>query len=107
MSDMTVEPVSITARELSRRAANALDRVERGERLIVTRDGEPIAEIIPIEPGRRTLARWVREGLLAEPPTCGYARAEAVSTAARLLHQEPPGRTATEVLLEMRDQERA
>lgn len=103
---MTAEPASITARDLSRRAANALDRVERGERLVVTRDGEPIAEIIPIDPARRTLARWVKDGLMAEPPPSGYARAAVVSRAARRLLPARPGRTATDVLLEMREDER-
>jgi prevent-host-death family protein len=56
---------SISSRDLSRRAAAVLDRVEQGERLIVTRDGEPVAEIIPIDRSERTLARWVREGVIA------------------------------------------
>ncbi|WP_322751420.1 MULTISPECIES: type II toxin-antitoxin system prevent-host-death family antitoxin [unclassified Frankia] len=106
MSDMTAGQASINARDLSRRAASVLDRVERGERLIVTRDGEPIAEIIPIARTQRLLARWVRDGLIPEPPPAGYATATAVASAARDLPSVPAGRTATDVLLDMREDER-
>jgi prevent-host-death family protein len=106
MSDMLPERPSISARDLSRRAASVLDRVEHGERLVVTRDGEPIAEIIPIDRGQRALARWVKDGLIPEPPPAGYATAAAVSRAARLLPPAEQGPTATEVLLRMRDEER-
>ncbi|HEX5594851.1 MAG TPA: type II toxin-antitoxin system prevent-host-death family antitoxin [Micromonosporaceae bacterium] len=103
---MTAERASISARDLSRRAASVLDRVEHGERLIVTRDGEPVAEIIPIDRSQRILARWIKEGLIAEPPSSGYARAAAVSRGARKLPPAPPGQNATEVLLQMREDER-
>ncbi|WP_239347854.1 type II toxin-antitoxin system Phd/YefM family antitoxin [Frankia sp. CiP3] len=106
MSDMTAGQASINARDLSRRAASVLDRVEHGERLVVTRDGEPIAEIIPIARAQRLLARWVRDGLIPEPPPAGYATATAVASAARGLPSVPAGRTATEVLREMREDER-
>jgi prevent-host-death family protein len=97
---------TVTARELSRRAADVLDRVEHGERLTVTRDGEAIAEIIPIDPAQRLLARWVRNGLISEPPAGGYAKAATIAAAARRLPVEPEGRSATEALLEMREDER-
>lgn len=103
---MTAERASINARDLSRRAASVLDRVEHGERLVVTRDGEPIAEIIPIDRAERLLARWVRDGLIAEPPSSGYAKGSAVARAARRLPSVTPGRTATDHLLEMREDER-
>jgi prevent-host-death family protein len=106
MSDVIPEQASINARDLSRRAASVLDRVEHGERLVVTRDGEAIAEIIPIDRSRRLLARWARDGLIPEPPSSGYAKAAVVAGAARLLPSTPPGRTATELLLEMREDER-
>ncbi|WP_322753641.1 type II toxin-antitoxin system prevent-host-death family antitoxin [Frankia sp. Cas3] len=104
MSDMTAGQASINARDLSHRAASVLDRVEHGERLMVTRDGEPIAEIIPIARTQRLLARWVRDGLIPAPPPAGYAT--AVASAARDLPSVPAGRTATDVLLDMREDER-
>jgi prevent-host-death family protein len=107
MSGM-VEPSSVTARELSRRAASVLDRVEHGERLTITRDGEAIAEIIPIDRSRRALNRWVKAGLIATPPPEGYATAAAAAALA------PPaplvsddGRTVSDVLRDMRDDERS
>lgn len=104
---MTAEPVSVSARELSRRAASVLDRVESGERLIVTRDGEPIAEIIPIDRTQRLIARWVREGLLSEAPAPSATKAASVARAARESWVDGCGvPSATEALLEMREDER-
>ena len=106
MSDMMVEQSSVSARALSRRAAAVLDRVEHGERLTITRDGEPIAEIIPIDRARRVLARWVKEGMIPPPPASGYAKAGDASNAARGLPVTSPGPAASEVLLRMREEER-
>jgi len=106
---MSAERAAVSARDLSRHAANVLDRVEHGERLLVTRDGEPIAEIIPIDPAQRLLARWAKEGLITELPAAASGKAATVSAAARqLLGTQPPtGPTATEILLQMREDERA
>jgi prevent-host-death family protein len=103
---MLPERASISARDLSRRAASVLDRVEHGERLVVTRDGEPIAEIVPIGRAQRVMARWVKEGLIPEPSPSGYATAGAVSHAVRALPPVEPGETATEALGRMREHER-
>jgi len=103
---MAAEQASITARDLSRRAASVLDRVEHGERLTVTRDGEPIAEIVPIDRSQRTLARWAREGLIPPAPASGHAKAADASTVARRLPRPEPGPAATEALKHMRDDER-
>jgi prevent-host-death family protein len=67
VSDMAADNI-VTARDLSRRAAAVLDRVEHGERLTITRDGEPIAEIVPIDRSRRTIARWVQASRSAPLP---------------------------------------
>jgi prevent-host-death family protein len=39
---------SVTVRDLRDKGGEVLDRVERGERLIVTRDGRAIAELRPL-----------------------------------------------------------
>ncbi len=39
---------SVTVRELRNKGGEVLDRVERGERLIVTRDGRAVAELRPV-----------------------------------------------------------
>ena len=106
MSGMLPDRPSITARDLSRRAASVLDRVEHGERLVVTRDGEPIAEIVPIDRAQRVMARWVKDGLIPEPPSAGYATAAALSRAARSMPAVEPGENATDALLHMRENER-
>jgi prevent-host-death family protein len=103
------EAVSVSARDLSRRAASVLDRVEHGERLTVTRDGEPIAEIVPIDPVRRVMLRWTRTGVVAQPPDEGWATAGAVADAVRSkgsIHASVEGPSATDALFEMRDEER-
>ena len=67
-----------------------------------------MAEMVPIEPVQRLLVRWVEEGLIAEPPPGDSAKAGTVSSAARrvLGAQPPSGPTATEILLQMREDER-
>ena len=39
---------SVTVRDLRNSRGRVLDRVERGERVIVTRDGRPVAELRPL-----------------------------------------------------------
>ena len=54
----------VSIRELRNHGGEVIDRVERGERLTVTRDGKPVAELAPL--GRAPLgapallARWSR-----------------------------------------------
>jgi prevent-host-death family protein len=38
----------VTVRELRNKGGEVLERVEHGERVIVTRDGHPIAELRPL-----------------------------------------------------------
>jgi hypothetical protein len=61
----------------------------------------------PIDRAQRLLARWVKDGLIAELPAVHSAKAETVSAAARKLLPAPEGPTATDVLLQMRADERA
>jgi prevent-host-death family protein len=39
---------SVTVRDLRNSGGEVLDRVERGESVIVTRDGQPVAELRPL-----------------------------------------------------------
>jgi len=39
---------SVTVRDLRNKGGEVLDRVERGERIIVTRDGRAVAELRPL-----------------------------------------------------------
>lgn len=60
----------VTARDLCRRGADLLDEVElEGHRLMVTRNGRPVAIVGPVadNPGARRLARFSRRR--GPPPT--------------------------------------
>lgn len=40
----------VTIRDLRNKGGDVIDRVERGETLVVTRDGRPVAELRPLRP---------------------------------------------------------
>lgn len=45
----------MTVRDLRNRGADVLARVERGETMVVTRDGRPVARVVPLSrPSRAT-----------------------------------------------------
>lgn len=52
----------VTVRELRNHGGEVLQRVERGEALTVTRDGQPIAELRPLRrrpiPAETLVSRW-------------------------------------------------
>jgi len=52
----------VTIRELRNRGGDVIDRVEAGERVVVTRSGKPVAELRALQaPGlssRALLRRW-------------------------------------------------
>ncbi len=48
--------MSVPVRDLRNRSAAVLARVERGERVIVTKDGDPVAAVVPL-PRRPLTAR--------------------------------------------------
>ncbi|MGZ8801856.1 MAG: type II toxin-antitoxin system Phd/YefM family antitoxin [Mycobacterium sp.] len=45
---------TIPQRDLRNENAKVIDAVTAGETFVVTRNGEPVAELRPIRPGRRT-----------------------------------------------------
>lgn len=55
---------AVSIRELRNHGGEVVDRVLAGERLVVTRDGRPVAELRPLDrPGldaATLLARWSR-----------------------------------------------
>lgn len=52
----------VTIRDLRNKGGQIVDRVAAGERLIVTRDGDPVAELRPLQreglSARHLLDRW-------------------------------------------------
>ena len=60
--------MEIGSRELRSTLATALKRVSSGERLVITVDGKPVAQLGPLEPaGAPTLVDLAASGLI-EPP---------------------------------------
>lgn len=56
-----------TVRDLRNKGGQVLDRVLAGERVIVTRDGKPVAELRPV-PGTRLDAHALVERFRRLPP---------------------------------------
>jgi prevent-host-death family protein len=56
---------SVTVRELRNHGGEVLDRVARGESLVVTRDGAEVAELVPLRRRPRATAELIgsRRGL--------------------------------------------
>ena len=84
--------------ELKASLSSVLRDVERGEQVTIVSDGRPIAEIVPAMPPRsEKMERLVAEG--------------KVTPATRPLPKNPPpprdtGRSASEVILAEREEER-
>ena len=59
-----MQPSQVSIRDLRNRGGDVVDRAERGERVIVTRDGRPVAELHPLTrspvPLESLLERWRR-----------------------------------------------
>ena len=65
---MYAQGVEIGTRELRANLAAALRQVGAGERLVITVDGRPVAQLGPVDPsGSPTLADLAASGLV-EPP---------------------------------------
>ncbi|HMO50661.1 MAG TPA: type II toxin-antitoxin system Phd/YefM family antitoxin [Kiritimatiellia bacterium] len=55
--------ITIPFTEFRRNASNLLDRVEKGESLLLVRHGRPIAEILPVSTGDGHIPSWKRPGI--------------------------------------------
>jgi prevent-host-death family protein len=51
---------TVTIRELRNRGGDVVDRVEAGERVLVTRDGKPVAELRPLSPAALSAVELLR-----------------------------------------------
>jgi prevent-host-death family protein len=56
-----------TIRDLRNHGGEVIDRVRAGEHVVITRDGEPVAELRPL-PRRRLSAAALVEAFRALPP---------------------------------------
>jgi prevent-host-death family protein len=62
---MTDNTDAVTARELNRLTGATLDRVLRGRRVLVVRNGRPVALLVPVDESGAPLAE--RRGAAQEP----------------------------------------
>jgi len=51
---------AVTIRDLRNHGGDVVARIERGERLVVTRDGRPVAELVPLPGPGVTRAELIR-----------------------------------------------
>ena len=65
-----IDPMSktINQRELRNEAAKVLREVQAGQTVIVTRNGEPVAELRPIQPRRFALRAMLAEAAARAAP---------------------------------------
>lgn len=54
LAGYNITMISISLQDLQRDLAALLDRVEAGERLVVSREGRPVAELRPLAPAARS-----------------------------------------------------
>jgi prevent-host-death family protein len=62
--------IAVTATQAARNFANILDQVERGETIVITRDGVPVGRL---SPERRTSAERLKAALRDNPADEGFA----------------------------------
>jgi prevent-host-death family protein len=92
----------VGVRELRQNLSVYLDRVKEGERLEVTEHGRPVALLVPLPPGDDQIARLVAEGKMI--PAKGSMR-DWLKKNPPLKLELPDGKTFSQVLQEMRDEE--
>ena len=100
MSEKDTRPSRVGVRELRQNLSVYLDRVKAGETLEVTEHGQPVAQLGP----RLTKPVSIIDQMIAEgritPATMDHRKIPLPSP-----NRDPSGRTLTEILLEMRDEE--
>lgn len=94
-------PARVGVRELRQNLSVYLDRVKAGETLEVTEHGQPVAQLGP----RPAKPSSIIDQLIAEGRITPAKRSHKDIPPPPSI-QDPTGRTLTETLLEMRDEER-
>lgn len=61
----------VPVRELNQHTSAVLARVQTGETVEITKDGKPVARLVPIDKGRSFLDRMVAEGRAVAPTLSG------------------------------------
>lgn len=90
--------VRVGVRDLRENLRSWLDLVKEGEEIVVTERGKAIAQLTPLDSGRRTLEELVAAGVV-RPPLRRKRRRIDVS---RLPKLEGPGPTLSDILIQQR-----
>ena len=100
MSEKDTGPSRVGVRELRQNLSVYLDRVKAGETLEVTEHGQPVAQLGP-RPAKplSIIDQMIAEGRAA-PATSDHRTIKLPTTL-----PDPSGRTLSEILQEMRDEE--
>ena len=100
MSEAKDQPARVGVRELRQNLSVYLDRVKAGETLEVTEHGRPVAQLGPrVAKPVSIIDRMIAEGRIT-PATVDHRTVAPPPNIA-----DPSGRTLTETLLQMRDEE--
>lgn len=51
--------MNVTVRDLRNNSAEVLTRVERGESMVITRDGQPVAQVVPLRRASLSTAQLI------------------------------------------------
>lgn len=78
--------IEISSTEAARRFGDCLARVRyRGDRFVISRNGEPVAELVPVAGGRRATWADLEEAVQGLPHDAGFADdLEAVNASDRI-----------------------
>ena len=89
----------VGVRDLRENLRSWLDRVKEGEEVVVTERGKAIAQLTPLDSGRRSLEELIELGL-ARPPLRPKRRHYDISR----LPKMTPGPTLSDIVIEQRRQ---
>ena len=101
MSETGGTPARVGVRELRQNLSVYLDRVKAGETLVVTEHGEPVARLGPPPPTTSIIDQMIADGRIT-PATRDHRQA----TMPPPMPDDYEGPTLTEILLQMREEER-
>jgi prevent-host-death family protein len=95
---------TVGMRDLSRNTATLLDAVVAGETIEITRDGRPVALLVPVGQAERDLAAAIDAGIL-DPSTLDRARmseADAWFDSIKGQRRESPGNALSQAVIDAR-----
>jgi len=100
MGETRSDPPRVGVRELRQNLSVYLDRVKGGETLEVTEHGQPIAQLGPRPPKPISIIDQMIADGRATPATFDHRKIPPPPSV-----PDPSGKTLTEILLEMRDED--